>query len=240
MSKRVGKWARIFDEGYNLTTRLISFTAGQTYNPVEVGGYTENMQYLNGRGDSTISMGGLFDPDTNQSHPALNGLSDGGLRLVTAAVGNNALPTVGDMSYSMQSLQTTYQVNPDLNGAVALQAEFASRWTSNMEYGVLLADTTVTANGNEASYDSGAQTTNGGVGYLHITALSAGDTITVTIEDSPNDSVWSTLLTFTLDGTAIDAERVAVAGTVERYIRAEYTVTGASISFPIAVAFIRS
>ncbi|MEM7343003.1 MAG: hypothetical protein AAF485_02060, partial [Chloroflexota bacterium] len=106
-------------------------------------------------------------------------------------------------------------------------------------WGKLLADASVTANGHQASVDNGVSTSNGGVGILHILGLSAGDTITVKIQDSADDAAWSDLLTFTLDGSAIGAERVAVSGTVERYTRASYTVAGSSVSFPIAAAFIR-
>lgn len=238
--KKAGKWVRVFIEGYDLTTDLTSVPYSNTGQKVDVGGYTQDMSYLIARRDGVIVLDGFFNEDTNRTHTALKTLAEGNVsHLVSEAIGDNALPTVGDMTLHLSGAQATYLVNPDLSAAVAVNAEYAAKGTP-VEYGKLLADATITANGNQASVDNAASSANGGVGYLHITALSAGDTITVLIEDSADDAAWATLITFTLDGTALDAERLTVSGTVDRYVRASYTVTGATISFPIAVGFIRS
>ena len=237
--KKAGKWTRVFVEGYDLTTSSNAVAPSNAYAKVEMGGYTQDMSYLNGRGDGSIVLDGFFDDTTNLSHDAMKTLSSGdSTALVTVMIGDNATPTVGDVSYHLKGIQHIYDVTPDLNGAVAVHGEWGAKGDP-LEYGVVLADATITATGAQSSYDGLAQTTAGGVGYFHITGLSAGDTITILIEDSANDSTWATLITCTLDGTALDGERIEVSGTVDQYIRASYTVTGSSISFPIAVGFIR-
>jgi hypothetical protein len=237
--KKAGKWCRVFVEGYNLTTKVRNVPLSSTYNKVESGGFTQDMAYLIGRGDGAITLGGLFDDTDNSTHEALQLLASGNTtQLVTVAIGDNALPAQGDITASLQATQATYVVTPDLNDIVSVSAEYAAKGVP-IEWGVLLDDDTITGDGSTSSLDQGGQTTNGAVGYCHITALSAGDTITVVIEDSANDADWSTLITFTLDGTALDAERIEVSGTIDQYVRVTYTTTGTGISFPVAVALIR-
>lgn len=242
MSKRAGKWTKFWVGGYHLSTLLTGIETNLAHAEQEAGGFTQDMQYLLGRGDSGININGLFSDTTGETHDALSTIASGSAAsIITVAYGNNALPAVGDPTSSLQAQKLNYVANPNLDGLVAINAKFKTGLIDQiLDNGILLADATVTANGNQASVDNGALTNNGGIGYLHITGLSAGDTITVLIEDSPNDSTWATLITFTLDGTALDAERVAVSGAVDRYVRASYTVTGAAISFPIAVAFKRN
>ncbi len=238
---RLGKWAKIWVEGYNLTTRSTNVVTEDIHDEVPNDAYTTDHRYLAGQADGNITLDGYLDDAAGSTHDALKTIANATSKLVTIALGNNATPAIGDPTASMDCQQMEYTNNPDLTAQMAINAVFKNRGsTYGLEWGLLLADATVTANGNQASVDNGASSANGGVGYLHILALSAGDTITVLIEDSPNNSDWTTLITFTLDGTALDAERLTVAGTVDQYVRVSYTVAGASISFPIAVAFKRN
>jgi hypothetical protein len=83
-----------------------------------------------------------------------------------------------------------------------------------------------TSDTNHTSVDSGVTSTVAGfVAHLHITAYSGLDDVTVTIEDSANNSTFATIGTFTT-ATAIGGERIAASGTVRRYVRAVTDVTG--------------
>lgn len=233
-----GKHTKIWIEGYHLTTKISNIAPGTTFDELDESGYEEDKKYRPGQGDGMITLDGYFDESTGATHDAIKTVGTDGQVLVTAALGNNATPTLGDITASLMAEQFTYDVNPDLKGLIAANATFKAKGKI-IEYGILLADVTVTANGNQSSVDNGASSANGGVGYLHILGLSAGDTITGKVQHSTDNAAWSDLITFTLDGSALDAERIEVSGTVNRYVRASYTVTGASISFPIAVVFIR-
>jgi hypothetical protein len=237
---RAGKFTKVWVEQYPLSVYILNATISSVFAEHEAGAYSEDMRYLAGRGDASVALTGYLDDTTDASHDAFKSISIAS-SLVTVAMGNNATPTVGDIAACFDAQQVNYDVSPTLDDLVTFTADMKARGFP-IEWGTLLADATITANGNQASVDQTAQTTSGGVGYLHITSLSAGDTITVLIEDSTDDAAWATLITFTLDGTAVDAERVATSTTetVDRYIRASYTVTGASISFPIVVAFKRT
>ncbi len=234
---QLGKWLRVWCAGYDLTTDLIGVTPDTTYDELESGGFTEDKWYQAGRGDGTIQLEGFLIPATTET--AFKAIATNVEKIVSAAFGNNALPTIGSPVVSLAAQQVNYLATPDLNGLIKVSATFKAL-NSITEWGKLLADATITANGSQASLDNGASSSDGGVGWLHIAALSAGDTITVVIQDSPDDAAWADLITFTLDGTAITSERLTVAGTVDRYTKAEYTVIGSGVSFPIMVSFKRN
>lgn len=241
--KRAGKWARIFVDGYDLTTRMSDVgPLASPYDEIEVSGYTQDKNYLAGQGDSPLTVQGYLDNTDNSTHEAFSTMASGNnTQVVTVALGNNALPTIGDPTASIVANQMDYTSTSTRSGAIVFSAALKpGPDLPIIEWGVLLGDTSITADGSGTSVNNGASSANGGAGYLHITGLSTGDTIAVTIEHSANNSTWATLLSFTLDGSAIGGERVTVAGTVNQYLRATYDVTGASISFPVVVAFHRN
>lgn len=93
-----------------------------------------------------------------------------------------------------------------------------------------------TAGGNAASVDETASTAGGGGAILHVSALTGLTGLTVKVQHSSDNSVWVDLLTFTA-ATGTTSERKAVAGTVNRYVRALWTVTGTgSATFVVAFA----
>lgn len=95
------------------------------------------------------------------------------------------------------------------------------------DFGVSLHDLAAeTGTVDEDSFDGSASSAGGGVAQLHVTAFSGTD-CDIEIQHSANDSSWSTLAAFT-SVTGATAERVAVTGTVNRYLRA--SVTGGTFS----------
>ena len=237
MSQR-GKHTKVWIGGYHLTTRISDAKPSAMFDEVEASGYEQDKNYMKGQADSAISIDGYFNKATGSTHEALKTLNGDSGVIVSLALGNNTAPVLGDVTVSLFAEQTNYQPSSDKAGAIGVHADFKSRGYS-LEFGRLLANATVTANGQQSSVDNTASSANGGVGFLHILGLSAGDTITVKIQHSSNNSTWADLITFTMNGSVIGAERIAVAGTINRYVRASYTVTGSGISFPIVVIFVR-
>ena len=66
----------------------------------------------------------------------------------------------------------------------------------------------------------------GGVGYLQVTAASGFTNFIGKIRDSPDDITYADLITFADNVTAPFAERLTVAGTVDRYTAFDGDVTG--------------
>jgi len=114
-----------------------------------------------------------------------------------------------------------------------------------VEDGYALAHGTITATTTGTGFDdlTDAAATAKSAGALHVWGATTTDTYVVKIQHSTSlGSGYSDLITFTLDGSALGSERVAVAsGTVNRYRRVVATRTGsAGDSFGFSVHFWRS
>jgi hypothetical protein len=241
-TERIGKNSKIWIGGYVLSTSLREMTPPSgTRDEIEIGGFTQDHRTMMGMANPVASLNGFFDATTGSTHDALQTVANGATEvMVTMALGDNVAVAKGDETVSMVSVQSNYEASSDRETVIGVTANFAARGQP-AETGVLLADeTAVSAAGDTASIDNGASTSNGATGFLHITGVSAGDTITINIQDSANDSTWADHITFTADGTSVTSERGTSTGTVDRYTQAEWVVTGASIDFDFAVALIRN
>lgn len=87
------------------------------------------------------------------------------------------------------------------------------------------------------SQDNGASSANGGAGYLQIRAYTGFTDIVGKIRHSADDSVYADLLTFAT-ATAVGAQRVTVAGTVNRHLSFDGNVTGSG-SIELMAGFCR-
>lgn len=91
--------------------------------------------------------------------------------------------------------------------------------------------------------DNGASSSNGGAGYLIVTAIGVGATLTVTISDSDDHITFTPLVAFTgvtpanLATYGSQVGIVAPLATVERYLRVEWTLTGGEATATWFAAF---
>ena len=128
-------------------------------------------------------------------------------------------------------------------GAVGQTADWSMAAETNGQTdfaGVILENaTTITDTANGSSNDLTAQTTNGGVAHLHLTAFATATSDAITIEDSSTGSSgWATIATFAT-ATGLTSERVVITGTIKRYVRVVDTVVGGPGSVTRLVAFAR-
>uniref|UniRef100_A0A6M3L727 Uncharacterized protein n=1 Tax=viral metagenome TaxID=1070528 RepID=A0A6M3L727_9ZZZZ len=233
---RAGKWTNVFVDGYAITSYSHSVEMTIEYDTEDGSAFEQDKNYTSLQGDGSATIDGYLSADVIS---ALQTISGG--KVITIPLGNNATPAIGDPAFMMNGCQGNYKVNSPKGGLQAANAAF--KQANDAVWGVLLAkETGISADGNSTSVDQTAQTTAGGVGHCHITGVSASDTVTVYIEDSANNSDWATLITFTLDGSTVDGERVATTATetVDRYVRARWDVTGTDIDFDIVVSFKRN
>jgi hypothetical protein len=89
-----------------------------------------------------------------------------------------------------------------------------------------------------------ASSPSGGAGYLQVGALVLGGytNLVVKIRHSTNNSSFTDLITFTAVTASYTAQRIAVAGTVNRYLATSHAWTGAGsgMSADVMVGFCRS
>lgn len=129
-----------------------------------------------------------------------------------------------------------YSVENDAENPVRFSADFVA--DGPVDHGVALHDLVAETGASPVAYASVnevAATTNGGVGHLHVTALT-GTNAVIKIQHSTNDSVWTDLVTF-VSATAVGSQRIEVTGTVNQYVRAQVASgTYSSVTFSVAFA----
>ena len=121
-------------------------------------------------------------------------------------------------------IDTNFETSAPVAGVV--DWSLGAQTTGRTDFGFSLADlAAITGDTNGTTHDGTAATSAGAVAHLHVTAFSGFSGVVVTIEDSANDSTWATIGTFTTVA-GLTGERIEIAGTVRRYVRAVFDVTG--------------
>ena len=192
--------------------------------------------YVAGLIDGTVSLGGLWDGAANAIDSILSALVGAAASVLT--IGLNGT-TVGNRATLASPLETSYEIDDSVSELIGISFEGQS--DDRVETGIFLHNLTAeTATGNGTSQDNGGASSNGGVAHLHLTAVTGSSpTNTVLVEHSTNNSTWATLVTFTALAGATTSERKTVSGTVNRYVRARWTIGGTTPSYTFAVAFAR-
>lgn len=184
---------------------------------------------------AAIDLTCFLDIQTGQAHEILKTLP----RTDTIVTYMHQPTAIGSAAASMNGKQIGYDPTRGQDGKLtigvnAMDNGYGLEWGQMLTLGAGRTDTTAT---NGSSLDGGAQTTFGWQAYLHVTAFT-GTSVTISIQDSADNSSFSTIGSFT-SVTAATFERIAVAGTVRRYVRVS-TTAGTFSSVTYAVNFIRN
>lgn len=173
--------------------------------------------------DGTVELGGLLDDVANQAFDRFKAhVGSDTAQVVTVVPRSDA---VGQWAAALDALKTVLAAPVTRVGEIVglrtgLVTNGQLRWGR-----ILHALTAETATGNSASVDNAASSANGGRAYLHVTAFSGFTNITVKVQQSVDNAVWTDLVTFAA-ATGVTAESpAAVTGTVNRYLRALWTFT---------------
>lgn len=231
-----GSGTKLFWEGYDLSTYSREATSEGTADVAETSCFQQTSKtYLAGLKDGTFSAGGIYDAAAGASAQVLESI----LGLASAEILH--LPegdTAGKLGIGLQTVETKFSVNSPVNDVVAWSAEGQS--SVGIEPVTMiqaLAAQTTTANGTGT--DNGALTSLGASAYLMVTAMSGtgGPTLAVKLQHSTDNITYVDLITFTTVTAANKSERKAIpAGTVNRWLRAIWTITGTTPSFTFTVA----
>lgn len=243
MAFRHGKNTAVLIGAYNLSSYFQSaqlassvMTAETTTYGVANGAKT----YITGLNDSTVSLSGLFDGAAGAVDAVLTAAIgvDTDLNFLIAQDGGLV---VGRPCITGQSIMTKYSVDSPVADVVKVSADL--QCDAGGDRGIILADlTSISATGNGTSVDNTTSSTNGGYAFLFIPTNTRNGNVTVKVQHSSDNVTFADLVTFTVVGSSTTtSERIAVATgtTVNRYLRASYTVAGSTGSASIAVAFAR-
>lgn len=187
--------------------------------------------------DASISLAGIFDGSANAVDQILQAALAGGADhvITICPVGDQA---VGNAAKLCTALETDYKVSSAVAGIIKTSATIqpdGGAWGGVLLH-PLIAET---ATGNSATVDNAISTANGAVANLHITGTSGTTpSLTVVVQHSADNTTWVNLISFNA-ATAAGAQNLAVTGTVNRYVRVQFTISGTTPSFTFALAFAR-
>lgn len=212
-------------------TGITTSTSVETADSTDLTATTKN--YVPGLADSSISLAGLFEPAYNT--PVLTVLGAASNSPVSVAPAGFAL---GKPVLVVAGRDTTYEIASAVGAVVS--ANITIQGDGKFDQGVSLADlASVSASGTGSTQTDAGGTANGGVATIHVTDCTG--TLTVKVQHSTNGSTgWADLATFTA-ATAATSERIVVATgtTVNRYLRASWTLTGAGATATFTTSFAR-
>jgi hypothetical protein len=188
-------------------------------------------EFIPGLYAGSVSLDGFFEATANNLLVSDVLLAVPGSAVTIAPAGF----AVGSPTIDCLGLATTYSTTSDVADAVKASIEFQT--SGVIDYGYALADMdvakSVTADG--ATFDGGASSANGGLAVLQVSSVTGGS-VTAKVQHSSDGTTWTDLASFTA-ASGTTSQRVTVAGTVNRYLRASWTQTATSASF--AVTFSR-
>jgi hypothetical protein len=220
----------------SLSSKLTSVTIGTEVNMHDSTTLADTAQrYIAGQSNGSVSLDGWVDAGVGATHILLSLLNSlGSPTPITHGAQGLAH---GSHAMVCQGNEMTFEVGTETNGVANFTMAFQP--DGSVASGVSLHSLTAeTLDGNGTTFDRGIVTTspNGAIANLHVTAFSGLTNCVFTIEDSANDSAWSTIGTFTTV-TAAAAQTLFIAGAVRRYVRCVWNVTGTgSITFNVSLA----
>ena len=188
-----------------------------------------------------LSQNGFYNDATNRSNQAL--VSPGASKVFCYAPEGN---TIGLPVHCAAVVQVNYKRQISRGALTKASAEYLSE--AGHDEGVILhALGAETADGDTdgTPVDNLASSADGGVAYLQVTALDLDgyDSVTITvIDDVDGTPPFGDLVAFTTVTAAPFAQRVTVAGTVERRlaVKWDFIGSGTSPSITFTVGFARN
>jgi len=183
-------------------------------------------KFIMGQRHAGLQHRGYMNADVAKSHPVLKGVDVDGV--VSILVGQNDTPQVGDPVYCMAARQNRYQISAQVGGVIPFVATFANAGDRIGWGEALVVDASITDSTTGTAVDYGVSTNNGGAIILHITQATLTDTYNILVEGSADDIAYSTLGTFTADGSMVNSEHVSVIGNIPRYVRYRTVRTGSA------------
>lgn len=229
-----GKNAKILANGYDLSAYFSTVSQSGTAETAEVTTLgAASKAYIAGLKDSTFSVEGYYDASAGAVDEVMATIL--GTETVWTAVMSG--DTTGARGYGAKTIGTSVETGAEIGGAVTISAEAQS--TTGPDAIVVLHPLEArTANGNGTQVDNGAATTGGLSAYLQVTAKSGTPSLVAKVQHSSDGSTWADLATFSTVTAANVAERVTATGTVNRYLRALWTISGGSpsVTFHLSAA----
>ena len=237
MAKQSGLAQEFFVQGYDLSGDVSTINNDSSPRAVlDVTSINKSaIERLLPRTDGMLNYNTWFDDAALQEHVILSSLPTTD-SLVLWALGGSR----GDTAAMLVSKQLDYPLTRGTDGSLAATIDCQGNGEP-LEWGVMLTagkivHSSATASGSGTSYDQGAATSNGMAAMLHVADIDSGAP-TVVVQDSANNSSFSTIISFTAvsNGAEPTAERKSLAGSVRRYLSVATTGTFSNLDFAVGI-----
>jgi hypothetical protein len=223
MSQSHGSNADIIGNGFILSEFLNSANFSGSRDASESTTFKKKSKtYVPGLKDSTMNAEGVFEGQVDLVDDIL---------WAALGVGNGIFSyfpegqeAFGRRAYSMDVIESSYEVNTDVGDVAQISAELAAGDKGRFERGTVLHPFGMEAvGGTSQSRDDGALTTKGASLVVHVVS---SNNLSVKLEDSADGIIFAALpgqLDFTL-GRA--SKRIVIPGNVRRHVRVSWTGSG--------------
>lgn len=238
---RHGRGTLLFLDDENISTFFREAGVNRSVDLAETSTYgTFDKTYVVGMRDATFSLAGLFSGAADEIDEQLAAII--GQAQEYAFTYAPEQMTFGRRVYIASVDTVSYEVSSPLTDMVGTSAEFQA--SAGAFSGNSLHDLTAeSATNNSTNLDNTVSSAFGAIASLHlVTNTRDAGSIVVKVQHSPDNSVWTDLITFTSvsAGAANTSGQIGtVTGTVNRHLRSLWTVTGGttgSYTFVVACA----
>lgn len=226
MAKITAKNAILLVNGYNLSSWGSSYEVPTEIDPVEVTGFGDGSKnYTPGMKSGHIAMDMMWDKDAAAVHAVLKTPSTGIVSLMPEGY------ALGNPSFSLPYMQANYLPGANVSEHIKVGSIVFESYGVNVgvEHGIALAHATITDTTTGVGVLVGAGTF-ACYCVLHIWDTVSSDSYVITVEEADTlGGAYTNVATFTLNGQALNAERILVASAARKaYMRAVATRTGAA------------
>lgn len=239
MAARHGKYTGVFYDAADLSPYFKEAGVSRKADVAETSAFGSSAKtYVVGLVEGGMSASGMFEGAEDAVDDRMNSVL--GVETPSIATFCPDGVVIGRACHSAQVRAASYEVSSPVNDVVAVSTEMQA--DGAVLRGVLLgARTAASSTADGASSDNGAASTDGGAGFLHVTANTRDGASTIKVQHSVDNSVFVDLITFTsVPASTTASERIATTGTVNRYVRARHTPGGSTGSITYTLAFARN
>lgn len=220
--------ARLYLDGADVSEYFQEASVDLSKDTVETTAFgSASKTFIPGLRDATLSASGMLDGPIGDSIEAALAAASG--KPLTYFPEGAALGKTGAGLLAVATSSTVSSGTDDVN-----KISFEAQANGGADRVVSLHDkTSEAATGNGTGVDNATSTATGGVAYLHVTAVTG--TVTVKVQHSTDGTTWLDLETFTA-ASVPGGQRVTFPGTVNRHLRAQWTISGGPATFVVSAA----
>lgn len=238
MSFRHGKDTSVLFADADISTFLNEVSSSQSLEVSDTSTFGNNPKtYILGQNDGTISFSGLFDGEANAISDIFQNVIDNDTTPAITIAYDGGL-VVGRSCSMAEAKQTSFDVSSPISDVVSLSGEF--QVTGGVRQGILLAaDTVHTETTATTAVDGGASSDSGARANLHVTTNARDEATVIKVQHSSDNLTFADLITFTsVPATTTTSQTAFVAGTINRYLRAQSTQAAGSgsITFSLSIS----